>query len=149
MKKIDMKKVISNIKTVNKKKLFIFGSAATLIGGTIAFVSCNANNQNVNNASIVTDDTNLDKNNSMKSYENNIENIYEDFEQYFSSSSDDFKKEFYRQQNILTPENIQEAMERIINIYLNDNLKKYAEQILKVYIPHYEQMCSLAKDREL
>ena len=85
----------------------------------------------------------------MKSYENNIENIYEDFEQYFSSSSDDFKKEFYRQQNILTPENVQEAMERIINIYQNDNLKKYAEQILKVYIPHYEQMCSLAKDREL
>lgn len=93
--------------------------------------------------------TNLDKNNSMKSYENNIENIYEDFEQYFSSSSDDFKKEFYRQQNILTPENVQEAMERIINIYQNDNLKKYAEQILKVYIPHYEQMCSLAKGREL
>ena len=64
MKKIDMKKVISNIKTVNKKKLFIFGSAATLIGGTIALVSCNNNNQNVNNSSIVTDDTNLDKNNS-------------------------------------------------------------------------------------
>ena len=64
MKKIDMKKVISNIKTVNKKKLFIFGSAATLIGGTIALVSCNNNNQNVNNASIVTDDTNLDKDNS-------------------------------------------------------------------------------------
>lgn len=64
MKKIDMKKVISNIKTVNKKKLLIFGSAATLIGGTIALVSCNNNNQNVNNSSIVTDDTNLDKNNS-------------------------------------------------------------------------------------
>ena len=64
MKKIDMKKVISNIKTVNKKKLFIFGSAATLIGGTIALVSCNNNTQNVNTASIVTDDTNLDKNNS-------------------------------------------------------------------------------------
>ena len=64
MKKIDMKKVMSNIKAANKKKLMVFGGAAAIIGGAVALVSCNANNQNVNNASIVTDDTNLDKNNS-------------------------------------------------------------------------------------
>ena len=93
--------------------------------------------------------TDLDKNNSMKSYENSIESIYEDFTRYFSSSAENFKKEFYRQQNILTPENIKEAMERIINIYQKEDLKKYAEQILRVYVPHYEQMGRLVKDRSL
>ncbi len=93
--------------------------------------------------------TDLDKNNSMKSYENSIESIYDDFTRYFSSSAENFKKEFYRQQNILTPENIKEAMERIINIYQKEDLKKYAEQILRVYAPHYEQMSRLVKDRSL
>lgn len=64
MKKFDMKKVINNIKTVNKKRLVMFGGAAVLLGGTIALVSYNTDSQNVNGASIVTDDTNVGKDNS-------------------------------------------------------------------------------------
>lgn len=61
MKKIDMRKIMENLNMINKKRLAMFGGIV-ILGGTIALVSCENNNQNVNDASIVADDSNNEKN---------------------------------------------------------------------------------------
>ena len=61
MKKIDMRKIMENLNMINKKRLAVFGGIV-ILGGTIALVSCENNNQIVNDASIVADDSNNEKN---------------------------------------------------------------------------------------
>lgn len=91
----------------------------------------------------------LNKNNSLQSYETDIASIYEDFERYFYSSAESFRVEVYHQKEVLKPENVQAALDNILSIYQDPKLNSYADAIMTNYVSHYEQINAITKERTL
>lgn len=89
------------------------------------------------------------KNNSMRSYMDSFSSVYEDFERFYTSSSDEVKKEVEKQMSLLNPEAIFQSMKIIEDKYpyvFPDELK---EMFLKIQGAHFEELKSITKNYHL
>ena len=77
----------------------------------------------------------------------NTENIYEDFKNYYYSSSEYFQKEVERMLSILTPEFIWKSLETVEHLHgliIPENIKK---NIYTTYEVHYEKIKNSIKKK--
>lgn len=95
------------------------------------------------------DKFNSKRNNSMRSYMDEVSSIYDDFKRFYDSSSLEIQDEVKKQISLLPPEVILNCMQIIENKYLYTFPSELKEEFLKKYTEHYNRMKELTRDYHL
>ncbi len=90
----------------------------------------------------------ISRNNSMRTYESSIKNIYDSFKQFFYSSSSSFQLEAMRQLYILTPETLLNIVTNLEKKYQVDKGTKIRENINTLYKEHYKELINITQTLE-
>ena len=87
----------------------------------------------------------ISKNNSMRAYEGPIQNIYDSFKQFFTSSSSSFQLETIRQLSVLTPETLLNILTNLENKYKTNKKIAIYKNINTFYKEHYQALLDITK----
>ncbi len=92
---------------------------------------------------------NSKRNNSMRSYMNPVDSVYEDFKRFYESSSTEIKEEVNKQLSLLTPEVILNCMMIIESKYRYTFPRDFKDTFLQKYTLHYDKLKELTKSYHL